>query len=84
VLFRHKNSKRGADRAAHDAVLAPLMPKDMKIGMIAGPAGMTVGASGAKQMPRDVAIRIENTNLGNGGGGQSLLATPLRAKSSRA
>ena len=59
----------------HNAVLVLLVTKDVEIRVVAGPIGMTVGTSRSAQVSHYVAIRIENANFGNGGGGQTLLAT---------
>ena len=73
-LFSDKDGERGADGAAHDAVLLPVITEDMQVGVVARPAGMRFGMSCGAQVPHNVAIRIQNAKLGNRGSGQTLLA----------
>jgi hypothetical protein len=74
-LFRNKHRKCGADRVADDAVLPLPAAKDVELGVVTGPAGMTVSAFRSTEVPHDVAVRIKNADFGNGRRGQTLLAT---------
>ena len=74
-FFSDQNGERGANCTTHDTVFVPLVMKDVEIGVVAGPAGMTVGTSPGTQVPHDIAIRIEQADFRNGHGGQAFLPT---------
>ena len=44
-LFSDQDGERGANCAAHDPIIVPLMMKDVEIGVVTGPAEMTVSSS---------------------------------------
>ena len=78
-LLGEQHGKSGADRAADDAEAHRRVLELEQLGMIAGPARRRRRPAGAAQRPHDVAVRVEQADLGHFGLRQILSAAAPRA-----
>ena len=76
-LLGEQHGKRRADRAADDAEAHRRVLELEQLGMVAGPAGRRRRPARPVQRPHDVAVRVEQADLGHLGLRQIFLAPRL-------
>ena len=82
-LLGDQNREGGADGAADNAIIYPLMFEGMEVGVIAGPQRRTASATRREEVAHNVAIRIEDADFRDGAGADALLPPRLPEESVR-
>ena len=62
----HQHREGGSHRTAEHTELEPLLFEKVEIGVIAGPVGAFDCTIFSQQMPHDVAVRVQQADLGHG------------------
>jgi hypothetical protein len=76
-LLRYEHRERRTHRHAHDTDLDALEIDRPHLGVVARPPRMAAPTAGRRQIPDDVAVRIEHRNPGNRHLGQRALTPRL-------